>query len=144
MSRKSLKKMRLMHIYQHLPSLEWKLYPNVLGENWALGNHSSLSKQKYLFCLRTRVLYWLAERPYLKLRSYLRISTLFSIWFAREYNFNLTFFFSQDNKWLLLWMVWVAIISSKVVWYECDAVMKLDDLQYYSIYLKQHCYPLIK
>lgn len=63
---------------------------------------------------------------------------------CKRIQFQPNFFFPQDNKCLLLWMVWVAIISSKVVWYECDAVMKLNDLQYYSIYLKQHCYPLIK
>lgn len=37
-----------MHIYQQLPSLEWKVYPNVLRENLALGNYSGLLKQKYL------------------------------------------------------------------------------------------------
>lgn len=31
--KKNLKKFRVMHIYQQLPSQEWKLYPNVLGEN---------------------------------------------------------------------------------------------------------------
>lgn len=46
-----------MPIYQQLSSLEWKLYSNVLGENLALGNYSSLLKQKYLFCLKTMVLY---------------------------------------------------------------------------------------
>lgn len=101
-----INKIELMHIHQQLPSLEWKLYPNVLGENLALGNYSSLLKQKYFFCLKTMVLCWLVDSPYSKIRIYLRISTLlFSIWFVRELKFQpgwltIFFFFSEYEYWL--------------------------------------------
>lgn len=136
-----INKIKLLHIYQQLPSLEWKLYPNFVGENLALGNYSSLLKQKYFFCLKTMVLYWLVESPCLKIRICLLISTLlFSIWFVRELKFQpgwLTFvccLFPTSQAWILIvTLSGHCKLRSCLIW-----IWGWNDLQYYSIYLRQH------